>query len=353
MAIVQGLLREGAVRSWSNSIVDAGANTGVETCHYASAAPAHTVYALDPSLANVALIRDDAARRRQPNVQPVHGGLGDKSGRFHIKTSTTKVGRQIDTTERRILDAFVPTDRVPSPSSANSGDAEGNGFTVYTLDGLFLPPHGALAGRGARLGLVHLDVEGREADVLRGGMRVIARDRPILTVELLPQSRGMRNNSKRAFDLLRDLGYAAFVVDEQCGRSVDCRNVLGLPRERLDELRAHSNTMQLASAASAGFYADSFDDFDHAVVLPCGGRFGGTPGRDGGCTRQRQQISQLIDAILTDARTASAATNLSQSWLISRLPVVGRRGYKRTMHALKAMHAGGRGNRTEPAAYKS
>ena len=62
-------------------------------------------------------------------------------------------------------------------------DNEGNvTYPITTVDTLFAH------GRSRTLVLAHLDLEGHEADALRGANRTLWRDRPVLTVETFPTS---------------------------------------------------------------------------------------------------------------------------------------------------------------------
>lgn len=71
---------------------------------------------------------------------------------------------------------------------------------VTTLDSLDLPP----------LGLVKIDVEGRELAVLEGVLERIHRDRPRLLIEI--EERHHPGGSDRVFALLAELGYEAFYL---------------------------------------------------------------------------------------------------------------------------------------------
>jgi len=82
-------------------------------------------------------------------------------------------------------------------------------------------------------------VEGAELDVLRGGRRVFARDRPLFTTEV-----HVLLNRSFTLELVRHiegLGYTPLLVhNESCGQRTDCRNLVNVPTERLTAaLRAH------------------------------------------------------------------------------------------------------------------
>ena len=77
--------------------------------------------------------------------------------------------------------------------------------------------------------LAHLDLEGREADALRGANATLRRDRPVLTVETFPSS--MTKWHREVMALLEALDYEVYTVDEKVGWPPDGRNHVGIPRE--------------------------------------------------------------------------------------------------------------------------
>ena len=95
----------------------------------------------------------------------------------------------------------------------------------HAVDDFFVTGRHAM---GRRLGLAAWDVEGDEIEVLKGAVRTLERDAPVLVLELhVHERKGF------AAALLRMLhGYSVFVVQEVCGNRYDCRNLLALPRSR-------------------------------------------------------------------------------------------------------------------------
>lgn len=141
------------------------------------------------------------------------------------------------------------------------------------------------------------DVEGGELDVLRGAAKTLRRDKAIFTVELRTKLIAPEYQAA-VFDRIEQLGYYPFLgastcastspmhthpgtrtpthshtakkpscclppsaqprarhcphtshaVDEVCGFNIDCRNLLCLPRSRIEDFY-ESHTLDLASAA--------------------------------------------------------------------------------------------------------
>ena len=105
---------------------------------------------------------------------------------------------------------------------------------------------------GAPLGFVHLDLEGNEHLAVLGMRRVIRRDRPVMSVEVF----AAQPSAAELVTLLASLEYTSFVVQEQCGVSFDCRNLLAFPDERLPALLT-SPTLDLAARASLIAYVNA------------------------------------------------------------------------------------------------
>ena len=210
-----GMLLEGLV-------VDCGAERGGESCWFADLAPNRTILALEPLPANLRDLQTVANFRH--NVLALHGGLGSVHRRINWHMGQhTKSGSMLLNIQKS------PTSTSGSPST----------FQVYRLDNIFglendgtpkdVPPKiVASMGLRPRLAFGHFDVEGGELDLLAGAQRVIKRDRPVFTIEV--GSGGAK--FEVAHKLLREMGYLAYTVPEQCGTPKGCRNVLCIPKER-------------------------------------------------------------------------------------------------------------------------
>ena len=122
------------------------------------------------------------------------------------------------------------------------------------------------AWHGERLGFAHFDVEGGEADVLRGGMETIERDRPVFTVETFVHNHA--NLTRALLGLLQQLSYRPYLVEEQCGLPVDCRNLLCVPRERLPSFK-RSPTLDLASSTGRLVAVTEASISSHAYAAAC------------------------------------------------------------------------------------
>ena len=220
-SIINGLFAEGLIPA--GSIIDAGANDGVEACVYAERQPHRIVHAVEPLLNNTFHISRLAEYVAASNLQILRAGLGNETRRVSLSSS------------RRMV-------RVSDFATHAKASTATETFQVYRIDDLF-----SKQWSNQTLGFLHLDVEGIELDVIRGGMQTIQRDLPVLTVEVF-----VHNRANTTYDLLAALArlrYRTFIVEEQCGIPADCRNVLCLPISRIKSMR-QSATLDLAHVSS-------------------------------------------------------------------------------------------------------
>ena len=178
------------------SFLDAGCQFGEQAAHYAISAPDREVIALDPSPSNL-----EIAQRKFGDLSNLvfqQGGLGQHVGTMKVPDSSFQ----------------MPI---------------GSEFLVYTLDSLFYD-------QGKKLGFAHLDLEGLELDVLKGGVNTIKASKPLFTTEVR-----VHKDPQFTTDLLEfisELGYDSYVINESCGfPHMDYRNLLNIPRSKSTALR--------------------------------------------------------------------------------------------------------------------
>ena len=210
--IVSGMLSPG-------SIVDCGAHKGGEACLYASLAPARTVHAIEPQGMHISTMTRQYGSYL-PNLRPLKGGLGsrDRTASVHGAHSPSM-----------LLNVHARPDANASSRHINIHKLD----TLYQDGGFFA---------SERLGFAHFDVEGSEEDLLLGAQRVLQRDRPTFTLELMLRARQAGATGEfTAARLIREvdrLGYQVLFVPEQCGIPTDCRNVICVPKERVARVPA-------------------------------------------------------------------------------------------------------------------
>jgi FkbM family methyltransferase len=193
-------------RGW---ILDAGAHDGA-TSVMLYEAMAHLqlhVLALEPLASNARVAQQRA--RDKPNLKVQRAGLGEvngTTGHYPVEYDARQSGMQLQIARWRNND--------------NAGVAT---YPIVTIDALFGN------GREHTLVLAHLDLEGHEADALRGANATLKRDRPVLTVETFPSSMGKWHREVMA--LLEAHNYQVYTVDEKVGWPPDGRNHVAIPRE--------------------------------------------------------------------------------------------------------------------------
>ena len=208
------------------SILDVGAQFGEQACHFAKLNPHRKVYALDPSPSQVEAIASKFAKDL-PNLIVKNVGVGGTPG--------TGVAN----------DGFT-------------GMKPGEKYTILTMDNLFFD-------RFEPLAFAHIDVEGRELEVLHGGNKTIQAYKPVFTAELRVHQNP--EYSRQLLDYINKIGYDAYVIDEVCGwPHMDYRNLICFPRSRMDYME-FSDAFNFAMATEAIIPVNSKTIFDK--VYPC------------------------------------------------------------------------------------
>lgn len=150
----------------SGTFLDVGVNIGQTLIKAKSIDPARRYIGFEPNPVCVHYVEELVAANGWANVRLIPAGLGLKSG---IVTLQLYHGRSGDSAAS-IVEGFRP------------GEAITFRKTVAILaaanlpDDLLAPP----------VGLIKIDVEGAEADVIDALAPVIARDRPLISMEILP-----------------------------------------------------------------------------------------------------------------------------------------------------------------------
>lgn len=167
-------------------ILDVGANIGVWTRLFAARARLGTVYAFEPSPANAALLRLNAARH--PNIRVYEVAFGDCTG-------TVYLAEQKQASLRHITEA-KEKGSVQVQSETLDDWVSASGIT--------------------RLDFMKLDVEGFEEHVLLHGENTLLKFAPVVCFEYIPQLAAARSlyKGKRLFNFLTTRGYRVWRLDK-------------------------------------------------------------------------------------------------------------------------------------------
>lgn len=208
--VVFRLYEAGLVRR-DRSVIDIGCWLGDNAVVWATFLDAERarVHAIDPSVANLAFARSVATASGVGNIVWYEAVCSDVSG-----------------------EQVIPTGDLDHAMFVRASDGEGvSAFTTVTLDELL--PH----AEHARLGLLHVDVEGFELAVLKGAERIIRASRPLVLFEGHLRDEEDIVGVRR---FLASLDYETFLINEVLpGCLLDCRNFLAVPHAlRSDVLAA-------------------------------------------------------------------------------------------------------------------
>jgi FkbM family methyltransferase len=162
------LLARLAAAAQGTAILDIGANIGVAAMVMARAAPAGmVVHAFEPQREIFCMLAGNAALNGLDNLRCHHLALGAGAGAVRVPVLDYRRAARFGSVE---LDRAAQSDA--------GQDARDGAFDSVPLSGV-----DALAL--GRIGLMKIDVEGMEPQVIAGAAATLARDRPLLYVEHL------------------------------------------------------------------------------------------------------------------------------------------------------------------------
>lgn len=172
-------------------VVDIGANVGLWTVNLARAVgPTGRVLAFEPVPSTFAILQRTVAKLAP---DPLRVAL-DRSA---VSESAGPVRMEIPRDDRSI----------PNHHLARINPESGRiGVTSKTLDQ-------AVAGTEGPIAFIKIDTEGHELAVLRGSLETLRRDRPALCIEVSTDPDEPTSDACELFRLLREIGYAPWVVD--------------------------------------------------------------------------------------------------------------------------------------------
>ncbi|MBK3395987.1 MULTISPECIES: FkbM family methyltransferase [Methylobacterium] len=193
----------------TSNVVDLGANLGYHTVRLAGLVPRGSVHAFEPLDLCFSLLQRNVLANRCHHVRTYKMAVTDRSG---------------DTIEMEPLEATLTAGGALNIGHTGIGRAgSGHGgdlaFTVR-IDDLPLPP----------IALVKMDIQGAEAVALAGMRDLLARDRPVLFVEIEEEHlRRHGSSSKAVIEHLLGLGYSLLRI-----RNEWPTDHLAIPNERTD-----------------------------------------------------------------------------------------------------------------------
>lgn len=180
-------------------VIDAGACIGDQTALYAQmvGASGH-VHACEPHPGSYQALIKNTGHLRTVTQYPV--ALGDQTIVASLWQSPTNIGA-----------SYV--------SDASPDGFEAAPVTVATIDDLF---HDL-----TRLDFIHLDAEGYEPQILRGGMATIAKFKPVMMVEVTDD--WLKRHGSSSMALLKQLGDLGYHTLIQLQQNMGQFDVLAIP----------------------------------------------------------------------------------------------------------------------------
>jgi FkbM family methyltransferase len=180
------------------TVLDIGANIGIMTVHLARNSH-RKVIAFEPMPHNLEALRRVIAFFRLDNIQVIDCALGNENG------TTEMIMPMVGPVRMQGLSHVV------HDSIQSQGNGERIRTRLCTLDSISeLKAAGHVTG-------IKMDVENFEYYVLDGGKELLRTQQPLLYIELWDNG-----NRQNCFRLLKELGYAPFVVEQ--GRLVPFTN---------------------------------------------------------------------------------------------------------------------------------
>ena len=200
-----------------NNIIDLGAWIGDNSIPWAKNIFG-IVYAIDPSRKNCEYIRTIAKLNNVKNVEV-------------IQTAISNVEETLSTNDDIDHCAF---------NSNSKGNVKVKSTTLDNLHqkGLRIAGNAKLSGAIApgftrkikNIEFIHLDVEGMEWSVIQGSRKIISKYKPIICFEQHINT----DNYQVIVNYLKSMDYRIYLINEQSGGRVDCRNFISFPSKDSD-----------------------------------------------------------------------------------------------------------------------
>jgi len=180
------------------NLIDLGGWIGDNSIPWAMNLPESIIYSIDPSGSNIRFIKDICALNKIKNVKTIQVAVSDK-----VETITTNGN----------------IDHCSFVYNNPNNDGKHKEYAV-SLDSLHDD------GDITEIGMIHLDVEGMEYKVMKGGEHLIDRYKPIITFEQHLEI----DNIEIIKTFLQNKKYHIYMIDEILpGCRSDCRNFLAFP----------------------------------------------------------------------------------------------------------------------------
>jgi FkbM family methyltransferase len=174
-------------------ILDLGANIGVTSYHLAKNFPLSTIFSFEPLTLNMNTLKRIKKKFKLENIKEFQVAVGEKPG---------------------TLEMVMPViNNVPMHGLSHvihEENTENNDGFKYNVPVICLDDFDELKQLKKPVTAMKIDVENFEYFVLKGGEKLIAKDRPVIYCELWEN-----DNRKNCIELLANLGYSALVLQKK------------------------------------------------------------------------------------------------------------------------------------------
>jgi FkbM family methyltransferase len=170
------------------TIVDIGAQVGLYSL-YAKFLPRSTFYAFEPFPCTYNLLEDNLKLNNIPNVQTIRKAVSDTNGVVTLNTCKSHNGLH---TLGENVNRFSDIEKIQ--------------VETVTLDEYFY-------NNNIDVDFIKIDTEGHEYFILRGGLKTIQKNKPIIQIEWNLDNMAQCNvNAHMLDDLIAEMGYRKQVI---------------------------------------------------------------------------------------------------------------------------------------------
>lgn len=177
------------IKDGKGDLIDIGANIGIMTYYFSKQFPNCKVHSIEPIPVNFKVLKRISAHYKLTNVMLYNIAFGQNKG--VLKMILPYNGK----TKMQGL-SHVKHESIPDWNEGKEFDV-----SVDTLDELFL---------NENIQAIKIDVENYEFFAFQGGEQFLRQRKPLIYAELWENE-----NRDNSFNLLKDLGYSIFVIENE------------------------------------------------------------------------------------------------------------------------------------------
>jgi FkbM family methyltransferase len=174
-------------------ILDLGANIGVTSYHLAKKKPGSIILSFEPLALNMNVLKRVKKRFQLKNIREYQVALGEQDGMLEM------VMPVINKVPMHGLSHAIHTDIV-----------ENNSGLKFEVPLVKLDNFNGIEELSKRVTGIKIDVENFEFYVLKGGEKLIEKNRPVIYCELWDNE-----NRGKCITLLKNIGYSTFVLNKK------------------------------------------------------------------------------------------------------------------------------------------